>query len=281
MPYHQPLSGRKLDIAYWYVTHKIQIKKIISIVLLVVVGLLFFYYVYVLVNNLVLNNDSYKFQVRQLATINPDYAFLRQAKLTQEIKVVEINTYVNRDNQYDIVAEISNNKPDWWATFSYQFQVGETLTEKRQSFILPSQTKYITNLAVENGGGVSNVVFSDIVWQKEINYQELAENRLRLETQNVEFIPSQALGIGDEVNISRVRFDLFNNSAYNYNNVQILIFLRAGAEVVAVNQASSGIIRSAETKEIEVTFFQRLPKITGVDINLEVNILDEDVYLQF
>lgn len=280
MVYDNRLAGKQLDVAYWYVTHKMLMKKIVQITLIVISALLFIYYVYIVLFDFVVLRQTYDSILNDFSRVYPDYAVLRQSKLTQQIKVQKLNPYPGTEGKYDIVAEVSNNKADWWATFDYQFQVGDKLTEKKRSFILPGETKYLIDLAIEDGDNVTRILFDNIIWKKQIKFPDLLKKRLNLEFQNVDFLSSEELGIGSGLKVSRAVFDVFNNSPYGYQNINLIVFLRASGEVVAVSQASSGIMKSDETKKISAPFFQILPKINSVDIIPEVNILDDGVYLK-
>ena len=276
----QPISERKLALAYWYVTNKLLLKNILIAILIIFNVLFIAYLIYLLIFNLVIFQKDYQTILNNLLAINPDYQNLRVANLPQEIRVGQINIYPNNE-RYDIVAEISNSDPQWWASFDYQFQVSEDLTEKRNSFILPGETKKIVDLSVDNGDLASRLVLTNVNWQKEINYADLKKLRLKFDIQNVEYIPAKELGVGQELVISRVIFSIYNNTAFNYKNVSILILLKSGDAIVGVNQIGSGALKSGQTNNLESTFFQPLPRITSVEILPEVNILDENVYLSF
>ena len=209
MPYEQPLTGKKLAIAYWYVRNKLLLKNILIVILIILNILLAAYLVYLLIFNLVLTQKDYQAILNNLLATNPDYQNLRAANLPQEIQIGQIKVYPNNDN-YDLVAEIANPDNNWWASFNYQFQVKNELTEKRNSYILPGERKKLVDLSVPDGDSVSRLVLSDITWQKEINYAELKKQRLRFDIQNVEFVPVSELGIGQKLSVSRVLFSVYN-----------------------------------------------------------------------
>ncbi len=266
---------QKLGISYWFVTHKLLLKNILKVILVVINLLVFSYLTYVLVFNFGIDQENYKNIEKNLTIISNDYESSRSVSLPTDIQIGTVKNYRNNEN-YDIVAEIINPNDKWWARFDYQFQLLNSQTEKRTGFIMPAQKKTVLDLNVKDGNQVANVLITNIEWIKEVNYESLRNERFLLETKNIEYITSKDLGLEDEIAISRVVFDLQNNSAFSYDNVNVLIFLKSGSDTVAVNQVGSGFVASQQTKKIELTFFQKLPKITSLELVAELNYLDED-----
>jgi hypothetical protein len=272
--------NQQIGAAYWYVTHKQMIKMIISIVLLTVLIFLFAINLYLLIFNLGIYGRGYNLFLKNLTIMSEDYLNFRQTKLPLPITIVSVNTLPNVNN-FDIVAEIANPNTVWYATFNYQFQLGDILTEPRPGYILPGESKRLIGLNVEMGNSVSDLVFTDLKWSKEINYPALESEKFDFEVKNITLIPPSQLGLSDKVQISRVKFDLVNNSPFNYSNVGLQIFLLNQGQSVAVNQIYSGSIKTGETKSYQVDFFQNLPKVSEVSIIPEVNILDPNSFLKF
>jgi hypothetical protein len=276
----KPMSEKGLKLAYWYVTNKLLLKRILIIVLIVVNALLAIYLIYLLVFNLYIYRSDYQAMLNNLATINQDYPNLRAVNLPQDIKIGQIKVLPHNET-YDLMVEIANPNDQWWASFDYKFKINNEFTETRNGFILPRETKRLVDLSVTNGNLASRLVLSNVVWQKEINYSSLKNLRLRFDIQNVEYIPAIELGVGQELSVSRVFFTIYNNTAYNYKNVKLLILLKSADKIVAINQIASDTLKSDQSKKLESTFFQDLPRITSVEVIPEVNILDEDVYADF
>jgi hypothetical protein len=274
------LYEKQLGFSYWYVKHKLLLKNILIAALLIIIFILIIFDLYVITYNLVLNQKSYQEGLNNYVVGNFDYTFLRQFNLPPAILVNNIQTYSN-NGLFDIVAEISNASTKWYATFEYQFQLGEKTTPVRKGFILPGENKKIMDLAVKDGNLVSNIIFSNISWQKEINFSKIYQEKFNFDFKNIKYIPSPELGVEVKIPVNRVSFEIKNLTAYNYKDINLKLFLKSAGQVVAVNQIPGGTLLSAKTKPIEVNFFQRLPKIESVEIIPEVNILDPSVFLKF
>jgi hypothetical protein len=271
---------KQLGVAYWYVTHKFLLKNILIVVLLSLDILLVAYNIYILSYNLIIRQKDYQAALASFVNANDDYSLLRQFSLPPKIQTASLQTFPNTIGS-DIVSEIVNTSPKWYATFDYQFQLGEKSTPNRKGFIFPGETKKLIDLAVADGNLASAVIIRNINWQKEIDFVKLYQEKFRFDIRNVQYIPSKELGLEQKIAVNRVIFEIENLTAYNYKNVNLLIFLNSGGQIIGVNQIPSGILSSGTTKVMEVNFFQPLPKIDSVDIFPEVNILDPAVFLKF
>jgi len=277
MPEQSGFEQKKLGFAYWYVSNKLFFKNIIVILFVILNFLLIAYVLFYLIYNFGINRENYHFQLGQMIQHNPDYERLGIQKLPQPIITGEIQTFVHGE-KYDILAEIANPNLVWWTEFDYQFRINDELTEKKSGFILPGETKNLMELLVEENDLAPELVISNINWQKEIDFLELYNQRFNFQVENIEFISANQLGLAEDVSISRLEFDVMNETAYDYRTVKFLIYLKSGNKIAAVNQTTSGMLKSLEKKHIEVNFFQKLPNITSVEVIPEVNIFDQGVY---
>jgi hypothetical protein len=272
------LYNQQIGIAYWYVTHKQMIRMIVSIILLVIIFVFVAINLYLLIFNLGIYGSEYNAYLNSFPRQSEQYLNFIQGRLPQSIAVGQISTLINVNN-YDIVAQVSNPNAVWYATFNYQFVLAGEQSEKRLGFILPGESKKLIDLNVANGNLASDLVISDIKWYKEINYSALKAEKFNLEVKNISLIPAALLGLGEK--ISQVKFSVTNNSAFNYADIGLQIYLLAGNQIVAVNQIYSGKLNSGQTQNYQVNFFQSLPKISEVSIIPEINILDSNAFLKF
>jgi hypothetical protein len=272
--------AKQIGAAYWYVTHKQMIKTIITVFLITVIIIFAALNLYLLIFNLGIYGRVYNNFLNSAATAPENYLNFRQTRLPQPIAVGRIYNLPNVDN-FDIIAEISNPNKYWYATFKYQFKIGNELTEPQPGFILPGQSKKLIYLNIENGNQAAEPVFSGLAWNKEINFSASQAEKLDIEIKNISLIPPSELGVGDKIQVSRVKFDVINNSAFNYANVGLQIYLLNAGQIRALNQISSGVLRAGQTRTYQVDFFQTLPKISEISVIPEINILDPKAFLKF
>jgi len=280
MPEGDQIYEKQLTAAYWFVTHKLLLKNILIVILIVANIILISFNLYIVINNLVIGGPNYDKILTTLINPNPNFASLRENKLPSGLQVSNLKTLAGSKG-FDIIVDVINPNSKWTATFDYQFSLGDKLTSNKKGFILPGEKKMIFDLGVENGNLANNVILTNIKWDKEINFLKLSQERLRFDISDSKFIPSAELGIGDKISVNRVTFNVANQSAYNFANVNFIVLLNVSNQVVAINQVSSGNFFSGQIKTLESTFFQKLPKIESVQIVPEVNILDPNVFLGF
>jgi hypothetical protein len=87
--------------------------------------------------------------------------------------------------------------------------------------------------------------------------------------------------VGEKISVNRVTFDITNQSAFNFANVNFILLVISNNQTVALNQVSSGNFLSGKTLSLESTFFQKLPNIDKVQVIPEVNILNPSVFLKY
>ena len=73
---------------------------------------------------------------------------------------------------------------------------------------------------------------------------------------------------------SQISFDLTNDSAYGYWQVNAVALLYSGGTLAAINYATISQLRSLETRTIELNWAQDLPAIDSIQIVPEVNYID-------
>lgn len=274
------ISEQKLSLGYWFVTHKLLLKNILIVILIIINITLLSYILFLLISNLAIFQKNYQDNLLGLVSTSPDYAAVRSYRLPQDIQTGALQSFSNATKGYDIITEIINPNLTWWATFDYQFKLGDKLTDKIKGYVFPNETRKLIQLGVDKGNLASSLVLSNIVWTKEINFINIYKERYSFKIKNIKYIPSEELGVGDELPINRLSFEVTNESYLDYRNVNFLLFLKSGGQIVAVNQVSSNIFKSGETKILETSFFQLLPKITSVDIIADVNILDQNSFIK-
>ncbi|MBN1326126.1 hypothetical protein JW977_04080, partial [Candidatus Falkowbacteria bacterium] len=280
MANEEQIYEKQLTAAYWFVTHKLLLKNILIVILIVINIALVSYNLYLVINNLVILEKNYQAILSTLINPSPDLIVLRQNKLPSELQISNLMTLA-ASKGFDIIVDVINPNSKWAATFDYQFSLGDKLTSTKKGFILPGEEKRIFDLGVEDGNLANNVILTNIKWNKEINFSKLSQERFKFDVSDIKFIASTELGIGDKVSVNRVTFNVANQSAYNFANVNFIILLNSSNQIAAINQVSSGNFFSGQTKILESTFFQKLPKIDSVQIIPEVNILDPKVFLSF
>ncbi|NCN07316.1 hypothetical protein GW933_01340 [Candidatus Falkowbacteria bacterium] len=260
-------TDKEIKFSYWYVTHKLLLRNIF-IIFLGVVGFLIWFYV---VWQLVFWGLSYSIENNQLRKLvfggNLALSAINQLK-PKTLQVGDPIALIGEASRNDYFAEITNNNNDWLATFDYVFNSGESAIVYK-GFSLPLEKKYLMSLGIADN--VSDLNITNIKWQRVPNAKNIYAERYQFKIENNNFIASTK---ADEPGV--LNFDIVNNSAFNYWQVGVQVFLYSGGKVVSVNYLILEQLKTGERRNIQLNWNNKLPRISSMDIIPEVNVFDAD-----
>lgn len=188
------------------------------------------------------------------------------------------------DNRSDILVELTNPNPQWWAEFTYRFEVDGTVTPERKGYLLPQDRRYVTELGWRTGGRARNATLQvdNVRWHRVDpsivgnDYSAYREERVQMSFTDVTF--RRDLTVGTQ-NISQTSFVLENPSGFGFWEVELTVILYRGSTPVAMNTIKEREIKPGEKRPITVQWYENLSGVTKTDIRPSVNILDPSVYL--
>lgn len=277
MAEYQDLSEKQIQAGYWFVTHKLQLKKML-------IGFLFFanlaVWGYVLFSLAVAFGSAYATD-RQMkvalifdTALHPDAVTQAQP---QSIQVREVTSYFSGEKRLDAVARIVNPNAFWGATFEYRFITTQGPLPPRKGFILPGKEKFLFDLDVE-ADRINTVTISNVVWSRHNDIADIIATRELFEYEDIVVTPK---GI-DSLDAHSVRFTVHNKSTYNFFQPQFQIHLKRSGATVAVQQVTlSGTLRSGESREVDVRWPEDIGVINSVVIVPNINYVDSQVYTAY
>jgi hypothetical protein len=267
------LSLKKLSFGLWF-SEKRKIINRILIILLISISVFFFsysiynYVVYFL-NDSVENEPlvtvtSPKNQVADLVIFNP-----------QAFKI---------NGVYDLSAFLKNPNDRFSATFKYCFLIGEEEFLCNTSFILPNEEKLLMafNKEIDNLNTNVSLEISEIAWRRidnrEIpNWNQFLSERLNFSLRDVNLLAS-----GDhDSSLNDLSFVITNLSPYSYYEVPLNISFYRSENLVGIHRYIITNFMSGEDKIIHLNWVSNLSGVTQTEIQPEINILDESVYLKY
>ena len=260
-------TDKQLKFSYWYVTHKLLLRKIFIISLAVVSFLLWFYVIWQLaffgvyyqmekyaVNNLIFKDNPNFLTISSLQPI--------------ALQVSDLQVLPGESGLNDYLSEITNNNRNWLATFDYQFiDGGKTYSQK--GFALPLEKKFLMDLSVP--GNISQLKLTNLKWRRVANPELIYNSRYKFKIENEDFIAGAGAG-----NPSRLVFDLTNASPFNYWQVGVQAFLYSGGNLASVNYLVLEQFKAGEKRQVQLNWTNRLSRITNMEIIPEVNVFAED-----
>ncbi|MEK7072132.1 MAG: hypothetical protein AAB969_01025 [Patescibacteria group bacterium] len=260
-------TDKELKFSYWYVTHKLLLRKLLIVLLGLACFLVWFYLIWQLVFLSVYYGIE-NYQIKKL--VFGDNLALSTINQLQplSLQISDPVSLIGEGGRNDYFAEISNNNSNWLAIFDYTFSGNNDKSIIHQGFALPLEKKYLMSLGLE--GSVSELNISNIKWQRIYNPKEIYEERYRFKIENDNLISSSKTGVP-----SILAFDITNESAFNYWQVGIEAFLYSGGNVASVNYIILEQLKAGEKRHVQINWSNKLPRISNIEIIPEINVFDE------
>lgn len=280
------VSTRGLEFGLWYIRHRkhfvIGVIIFLALVSLATLSYSIYNFSYYLIVGRGQDKQLYKdisSSANQLVRREPAGSF---------VSTSDVTLLLNQSNQADLVGKVTNANPRSVLYFSYYFNVsGEQIGQDR-SFVLPGDTKYVMALnqklsSIQSG---AELIITDIRYSpmpREIfpQWQEFKEDRLRLLVEDAAFIPGQDSGLSEKISLGELHFTITNQGGYSYKQLPLVIVLRLGDRIVSASRYYVENFRSGEKKSVRISWPGSWSGISQIEIIPDINILDENVYLQY
>ncbi len=281
------LTTKKLNFGLWYAEHAIQIKRFINITLILISFASWGFTIYNYAYYYFFGIDEDEKIIAQLTEPNLISHTYFVRKSSQELALSNVSYLKSTDNKYDLYIKIQNTNKNYWAEFEYCFSVNGIDVDCGKNFILPKESKHIMSLSQEIDSNVRGAIFNikNIVWRR-INPHEIADwdlykqDHANFIVDNISFTPPNASGLSEKLNLSSLEFTVTNETGYSYWDVGFNILLYRGNSIVGVNRYKAEEFMSGETRNIIINWPGNIIQVSGIDIEVEVNILDNNNYIK-
>ncbi|MDX9892914.1 MAG: hypothetical protein RB292_00680 [Patescibacteria group bacterium] len=275
------VSSLNLKISYWYVTHKVLLKKILAGFLIGLNIILFGYSAYRLLMILLVEDQNFNQQLTVLTAELTDYSYFRQAHQPQEIQILSFDALYGTNNTLDFVAKIKNPNDDWVGrNVVFQLLIGTQVIDQKVVLVMPQEEKYVVFFGEELGGGITPALKIDKVdWKRFINFADFAKDRMMFKIENIEFKNASQTGIRGDNPVSTLNFSVKNDSAFSYWEVGLTMILLSGNRVAGANYILLDQFKSGNQRQVEMRWYESLPPISQVLVLPEVDILDKSSYM--
>ncbi len=278
------LSEKKLNMGFWWVTHKIQVRRLASVALAVFSVVTLGYGAFGFADWFFGSGVVERQQIGMLTTSQTDFAGIRAKNAPQDLQPGESTALPAGDRTYDISARITNPNARWWADFDYHFTASSVTTPVQHGYVLPGDYSYLSALGTKSDATPDSLalVIDRQTWHRVDqhvtmpDYESWATARLRLSMDQPVFVPPSA---ADAVAVSRVRFHVTNDTGFGYYKVGFFVAVQSGGRVVGVNHVTISELRPGETREVDASWFADLPSATTIEVKPEVNIFDDRIYI--
>ncbi|MAF13365.1 MAG: hypothetical protein CMI53_00525 [Parcubacteria group bacterium] len=275
------VSNFQLKISYWYVTHKLQLRRLLVALLVALIVALFGFSIFRASIILFVEDKELEQTLSLLTTDAINYEYFHEVNKPRELKIVSFDAVDGREKRFDFIAQVQNSNEKWVAT-DVLFQLisgGKVIAEKR-SFVYPNETKFVAIFGQEVLSGNPVLRIADVKWRRYLGFNEFAEPRLRFVVGETDFKAARESGIKGELPISTLNFEVSNKSGFSYWQTGIYIVLLSGQKIVAANYTTLDQFLSGETRTVEMRWYESLPTINEIQVLPEVDILDITSYMR-
>lgn len=280
----EKFTEKELKWSYWFVVNKDNLKKWGTIAFAIVAGILFLYGVLGLL-------FFYSYQYKELDNLQKqimapklNYSYLQEKNNPLPVEIGEVTVLKTKADKFDIVVAVRNPNQGWYlASFDYHFLLGNGATSTKTSFLLPSEDRYLTELNWTSQTNFSDaqIVLENLKWQKKPDFDNLKAKVWKFAIDNADFVAAQQLGLAEEVAVSQVKFNVTNQSAYNFDRVDFVVLLYRGSQIVGATTTSLDEFKSEEAREVKINFYYSLGSVDSVLVAPVVDILNPASFLAF
>lgn len=275
------ISNFQLQISYWYVTHKLQLRRALVIFLIILSAGFYSYSIYKAVDILIIQGPSFQRDLNFLTTNLVDYSYYRQANKPDNIQIAEFSAVGGHEGKYDFVAKLKNPNSDFTARqVLVQLLAGGQVVAEKTTFVYPNEEKYVGIFGQQIAGGGNPVIkIARIDWFRVNKFEELSQPKLRFEISEIEFKSARDSGVRGDLPVSTLDFKIKNDTAYNYWRVGVYMVLFGADRIVGANYMALDQFLAGETRELQMRWYESLPSVTRVEILPEVDILNPDSFM--
>jgi len=278
--YHDPagLTIKKMNFGLWLSENRKRIAKVVTVILIILCVFFFVYSSYNFIIYLITGDPS-----KQMAIDNFTNS---PRKVADDLKVSPINIFRSGE-RFDLTVKISNPNVKFKAEFNYCFNRGVEKVFCGSDFILPSDDKYLSSLGQELDATATNLSFqiTDVFWQR-VNAHQIPDwsafsaGRLDLAIFDITWQPASSAN-NDPVSLNSLEFKIKNQTPFSYYEVPLNILALSGSELAGVNRYVLIDFLSGEERTVKMIWTGNLRFANRIEIKPDLNILDNDVYLDY
>lgn len=272
------VSLRNMNIGLWLSEKRHLFTRIVISFLIVISAIFFIYSAYQYFTYF--NKDSSNSLMLSNNLLSPRSAI-------KELKI-DAPQFFKNDDKYDLVVKITNENDKFGGNFKACFNLESKEFSCVNSFILPSETKYIYALGKDIKEDITTLSFkaNNISWQRIDthaipNWNNFMADRLNFYFSEVNFYSLNDVNYSSQGGSGNIlEFNANNLSAYSYYDIPLNISLFDGSQLISVNTYQLQNFLSGETRNIKINWPGNYRNVR-VEITPDLNILDNSVYLKY
>lgn len=278
-------SEGELQAASWWVRNRLTIRRWFRITLIVLNAIVWGYVSWGLLDAYAISYPRESRITLEIAANQQNLDRIMQDR-PQNVGTSAVLVFPATEDRLDMAVDLENPNEQWWAEFTYKFNVAGEQTPARQGFVLPGELTTLTELGFKSStpkARSAQLLIENVRWHRlepsevDYDYQKFIDERFGgISTQNVAFTNAQT---ASGQSVSRTTFDVVNNGAYGYWSLDYVVKLIRGRTVVAVNTVNIRELKPGETRSVDLYWYDTIQSVTQTELTPIINLLDKNAYL--
>lgn len=274
---YRPISQKELERGYFLVTHRLIIKKIALISAIVI--LIIFYAIIIWQFFNYLRSQSFNQVATSIDQSKIDWAAYHNSRAPQNLDLDKPTFISLGDRKYNIVALVANPNQNWAVkNLDYHFVSQGEATPTQTAFINPGETRLLAITGYDSDKAIRDpeLVISDIEWYRidsrfpQINIEVSGIAFQAASRQTVDGVTTQLP--------ARVSWQAYNDSVYNFWEINWQVALYNGDKLVALNEPKTKDFLALERRDMETVWLGGLPRVTRAEVFPLINKLDSGIF---
>jgi|GEM_PF-1638253 hypothetical protein len=273
MNFQEQISDQEIERSLWLIKNKTLLKRTIIIILLIIIFSLFSFSLIKFIDIKIQDNNELDFTANTI-----DFQSVREMNKAQDLIIVNKNIISLTNNKYDIVVEMRNpNEKIAVTELKYKFIYDNKTSVEKTAFLLPGETKKLIDFNVESNKIIRTVDIEVI----NINWKRLKISEVEEFNKEIFTISNQEMHFDNQNDNARnwIEFTAINESPYNWLNSKFYISLYLGSKLVAINEITTDRFYAQEGKNLQASWFQKMPSYVTLKIEPSVNLLNPENYI--
>jgi hypothetical protein len=276
-------STKEFTLGYWYVQHKLLLRKIFIWILLswsiitIGIGLIVWGH-YLFVGYW----EDEQLLASHIGTFQ-NYSAIQPAYEAQPLSYDQSRLFKSADGRYDFFTLVRNPNEDFVAYVTFHYVYANVETARQTQAVLPRLEQGLVVYGHETLSypAQAQLIIDEIRWQR-INPHVVFDpssymaERLRFRVSDFEFIRPG----GEEPTLTNaLSFGLHNESVYSYWDASFHVLLKRGEAIVGVIPLSETQFRAGESRDVDIFTFAELTQVDSIEVLPTINVFDTSAFI--
>lgn len=202
--------------------------------------------------------------------------------LAQPLIISRIGNFPSPGDRTDYIALVENVNERWLAEFNYFFSTPDGNTSPKRGYVLPNRSFYANDIGSEINTSSRNIdlVIDNLNWHRVSastipDLEDWLDFREDINISNINH--GSSITISD-TEIIQTTFDIDNQTPFSYWDVDLLVLLTSGRNIVGVNRVRLPGLDSNESRSMTVNWFGNVSRSASVEIYPQINFFDPQIY---